>query len=155
MLLPQSLSWKRTPGGIRRSLIDGIFGDRESPGRLREMLGFLLNRSAARYHVGAPIDLKAFCEREVGKPVKTIARKIRWAILNHLTREEAIRIGPAYRSTARIRQTLIKDPAIQQYLRDRSVDGDDIEILQQEADDIRCRLRLTIGLEGIVESRDL
>ncbi|MEE2903757.1 MAG: 1-acyl-sn-glycerol-3-phosphate acyltransferase [Myxococcota bacterium] len=136
MLLPQSLSWKRTPGGIRRSLIDGIFGDRESPGRLREMLGFLLNRSAARYHVGAPIDLKAFCEREVGKPVKTIARKIRWAILNHLTREEAIRIGPAYRSTARIRQTLIKDPAIQQYLRDRSLDGDDIEILQQEADDI-------------------
>ena len=75
MLLPQSLSWKRTPGGIRRSLIDGIFGDRESPGRLREMLGFLLNRAAARYHVGAPIDLKAFCEREQGKPVKTIARR--------------------------------------------------------------------------------
>ena len=136
LLLPQSLSWKRNPGGIRRSLIDAIFGDRESPGRIREMAGFLLNKSVARYHIGAPIDLKAFCEREAGKPVKTIARKIRWAILNHLAREEAIRTGPAYRSAARIRQTLIKDPAIQQYLREKSLEGDDLDSLQQDADQI-------------------
>ena len=136
MLLPASLSWKRKPGGIRRSLIDAIFGDRESPGRIRELLGFLLNRSVARYHVGAPIDLQTFCERETGKPEKTIAKKIRWAILNHLAREEAIRTGPAYRSAARIRQNLIKDPAIQQYLREKSIEGDDLEVLQQEADQI-------------------
>ena len=30
-----------------------------------------------------------------------------------------------------------KDPAIQQYLRDRSLDGDDIETLQEEADEIK------------------
>lgn len=136
LLVPQSLSWKRQPGGIRRTLVDAVFGDRESPGRIRELLGFLLARSAARYHVGAPIDLQAFCARESGRPEKTTAKKIRWAILNHLAREEALRTGPAYRSAARIRRNLINDPAIQQYLRDKSVEGEDLDLLEQEADDI-------------------
>src|SRR5687768_13443274 len=40
LLLPETLLWTKRAVGLRRTIIDSIFGDREAPGRLRELLGF-------------------------------------------------------------------------------------------------------------------
>ena len=99
LLLPESLLWVKRAKGIRRSIFDVIFGDREAPGRLRETLGFLVYARDARYHIGAPVNLQAVLERNKGVPDQVVAKKIRWSILNHLAREDAIRTGPLQRPT--------------------------------------------------------
>ena len=113
LLLPEALLWTRRAMGLRRTIIDVVFGDREAPGRLRELVGFLANRHDARFHVGAPVNMQSVLEREAGNPNRVISKKIRWSILHHLAREEAIRAGPAHHTSARTRQLVLKDPSVQ------------------------------------------
>lgn len=116
LLLPESLHWARASGGLRRTLIDVVFGDRVTPGRLREIFGFLLRYGSAHFHVGAPINLQSVLEREGKSPTPMVAKKIRWTILTHLTREEEIRGGPITRPVERTHELVLKDPAVQKYL---------------------------------------
>lgn len=116
LLVPESLNWTSQAQGVERSVLDVIFGDRDAPGETRETLGFLLRYRHARFHVGEPVNLKAVLEREKGTPEAVIAKKVRWSILNHLAREEAIRVGPPQRSPSRTRQMVLKDPSVQRLL---------------------------------------
>lgn len=116
LLVPETLSWSRRAGGVRRTIIDVVFGDREAPGVMRELLGFLLRLDAARFHIGAPVNLQTVLERERGKPAPVVSKKIRWSILNHLAREAAIRSGPVHRPGARTRQLVLNDPTVQRLL---------------------------------------
>ena len=93
-----------------------LFGDRVAPGKLREISGFLLRYGSAYFHVGAPVNLASVLEREGDTPTPIIAKKIRWSMLNHLTREEEIRGGPISRPTERTLELVLKDPAVQKYL---------------------------------------
>lgn len=120
LLLPETLQWTKRAAGLRRTIVDSIFGDREAPGRLRELLGFFWQYETARFHVGAPVDLAAVLEREKGKPLAVIAKKIRWSILHHLSREDALRAGPPPRSAARTRQMVLNDPAVRRFLSSRA-----------------------------------
>lgn len=116
LLLPVSLHFARGASGLRRSIIDGLFGDREAPGRIRELLGFLLRYSSSHFHVGAPVNVSAVLEREGGQPTAAVAKKIRWSILHHLAREEEIRRGPAQRPVERTYQLVMNDPSVQRHL---------------------------------------
>lgn len=116
LLLPQTLSWNRRAGGFRRTIFDVVLGQRDSPGRTRELAGFLFSYEAARFHVGAPVNLQAVLEREGKLAPLVIAKKIRWAILHHLAREEQIRSGPIHRPAHRTRQLVLNDPSVQRLL---------------------------------------
>ena len=116
LLLPETLQWTHHPVGLRPTLIDTIFGNREAPGRFREVVGFLWNHKVARFHVGVPVDLVRNLERERGTEDRVVARKIRWAIGHHLSREEQLRTGPMVRSMARTRQMVLKEPSLRQYI---------------------------------------
>jgi len=116
LLVPESLHWTRSAGGLRRTLIDVVFGNREAPGRMREILGFLLRHSASHFHVGTPVNLQAVLEREKDTPTPVIAKKIRWSILTHLNREESIRTGPVARPIERTFELVMNDPAVQRHL---------------------------------------
>ncbi len=140
-LVPETLLLGRVATGIRRTIFDVIFGDREAPGRLRELVGFLLNRGEARFHAGAPINLRAFMEREAGTVHRSIAKKIRWSILNHLAREDALRSAPPPRSVERTRQHVLKDPSVQRALRDREEEtGQSQEAVRITAEQILRRM---------------
>lgn len=116
LLLPETLLWTKRAVGLRPTIIDAIFGDREAPGRLRELLGFLWHSADARYHVGIPVNLADVLERQKGQTDRTSAKKVRWAILHHLAREEALRTGPAQRPPARTRQMVLKDPGVRRFI---------------------------------------
>ncbi len=138
LLLPVSLLWNRRSMGLRRTIVDVVFGDRENPGRMRELLGFVFNRKNARFHVGTPVNVTAVVEREAGRTNAVISKKIRWSILHHLAREEAIRAGPNQRSATRTRQLVLKDPDVAAVLGDD--DGKRIEaenMLMRMAADVR------------------
>ncbi len=135
LLLPETLNWEKRAVGLRRTIIDSIFGDRDAPGRMREILGFFWHHRSSRFHVGAPVDLAAVLEREKGQRDEVVAKKIRWAILHHLTREEQIRTGPVHRSAARTRQNVLNDGAVRRFLAEKGKQGESGD-LEKRADEI-------------------
>ncbi len=136
LLLPEALLGTKQPIGLRRTIVDTIFGDREAPGRLRELIGFFWWYDTARFHVGAPVDVRAVLEREEGRPDRVIAKKIRWAILNHLAREDRVRTGPLRVPPARTRERVLHDPAVRQEI-DRAVEkGDTRDAVEKRAGSI-------------------
>lgn len=144
LLLPETLLWTKRAVGLQRTIIDSIFGDREAPGRIRELLGFFWQYDSSRYHVGAPVNIAAVLERERGQSDRVIAKKIRWSILHHLAREDALRSGPIHRSAARTRQMVLNDPAVRRYLgmhagesQERSLEKRADEMLRTIAADVR------------------
>jgi glycerol-3-phosphate O-acyltransferase len=116
LLVPEALQWTKAAIGLRRTIIDIVFGDREAPGRIRELMGFFWHYQDSRYHVSAPVNLQAVIEREKGLPDRVIAKKVRWAILHHLAREDTLRTGPVQRSAARTRQIVLNDPSVRRYM---------------------------------------
>jgi glycerol-3-phosphate O-acyltransferase len=136
LLLPETLQWTKRAVGLRRTIIDTIFGDREAPGRLRELLGFFWQYEDSRFHVGAPVNLLSVLEREKKAPDSIIAKKIRWSILHHLSREEALRTGPIHRSAARTRQAVLHDPSVRRFIVSRAEHGEGPAGLEKKADDI-------------------
>ena len=136
LLLPETVLWTKRAAGLERTIIDSIFGDREDPGVLRELLGFFWHHADSRFHVGAPIDVSAVLEREKGQTDRVIAKKIRWAILHHLSREEQLRTGPMHRSAARTRQMVLNDPAVRRYFGTQSKLGAKPEELEKRANDL-------------------
>lgn len=136
LLLPESLLWATRAAGLRRTIIDSIFGDREAPGRLRELLGFLWTYEGSRFHVGAPVNLQSVLEREKGKPDHVIAKKIRWSILHHLSREEALRTGGIQRTAARTRQNVLNDASVRKFIAQHSQEGEGTKALEKKANDL-------------------
>ncbi len=133
LLLPETLLWTKRPVGLRRTVVDSIFGDREAPGWARELVGFLWNYGDARFHVGAPVDLRSLLEREAGVGQAVVARKLRWVILHHLSREEQLRTGPMARTMARTRQAVLKDQAIRRYFAQQEAKGKKTKDLERKA----------------------
>ena len=134
LLVPETILWRRRAQGLRPTFFDALFGDRDGPGALREVFGFLWHRGDSRLYVGTPVDLRAVLKREEGQPDRVIAKKIRWAILNHLTREEQIRTGPMQRSAARTRHMVLKDSAVRRYIEKKSRKAGDRRKLESNAD---------------------
>ena len=134
LLLPETLQWTKRPVGLRPTIIDSIFGNREAPGALREIVGFLWNYQDARFHIGAPIDLRATMAREEGNSDQVVARKIRWVIGHHLSREEQLRTGPMVRSMARTRQMVLKDPSVRRFLTLQAEKGKNPKDLERKAE---------------------
>ncbi len=134
LLLPESLLWNRRAVGLRKTILSAFFGDRDSPGRVREVSGFFWHYQSSRFHVGAPIDLAAVIERESGSSDRIIAKKVRWSLLHHLTREEQIRTGPMQRSAARIRQNVLKDPTLRRHIQRSAEKGESRLALDKQAD---------------------
>lgn len=139
LLVPEMLQWTKAAIGVRRTIIDIVFGDREAPGRIRELMGFFWHYQDSRYHVGAPVNLQAVLEREKGLSDQVIAKKIRWAILHHLAREDTLRTGPVQRSAARMRQIVLNDPAVRRYMQVH-VKEDERAATEKRADELLAQI---------------
>ncbi|MEM7677745.1 MAG: 1-acyl-sn-glycerol-3-phosphate acyltransferase, partial [Myxococcota bacterium] len=133
LLLPETLQSTTRPVGLRPTLIDSVFGNREAPGRLREVIGFLWNHRNARFHVGAPVDLQAVLKREGTDRDAVTARKVRFSISHHLAREEQIRTGPMVRSMARTRQMVLNDPSVRRFIGQQAAKGKSANELEGRA----------------------
>ncbi len=157
LLLPEALIWGRRAQELRRGWFDSVFGDRESPGKVRELAGFVQHHADARYHVGAPIDLQEALRREEGTPDRVVAKKIRWMILNHLAREEQLRTGPVHRPASRTRQAVKNDPAVRKLVDTMTSRGASRATVERKVDDIlkRTAADLRTGwlgfLDGVVD----
>ena len=110
LLVPQLIVWPRKPPSMRRSWIDILFGDQETPGRLRKLGHFLRHVRAASVQVGEPINLKAALSRYEGSTTERIARKMRGVLYVHLGREAMAVHGPHVKPGTVIRKEVLGSP---------------------------------------------
>lgn len=113
VLVPCFLALKQRPGHFEPTTIDAVFGSVEEPGLLRALGRVLVAGDAARFEVSEPVDLlKVIAQHDAHKSDDVIAKKVRWSILHHLARVERVAHGPAMKSRTRMRDEILRDPAL-------------------------------------------
>ncbi len=92
-LIPQIILWHRQPQKIPRSLIDSIFGETDTPGRLRKTILFFRNYRRAFIRLGEPVDL-AVLEKANPLTVTEAASRVKDQLDHYLARERQVITGP-------------------------------------------------------------
>lgn len=118
------------------SLRDTAFGRAETPGRLRELLGFVIHYRRTRFHIGAPIDLSAVIEREAPRSTAGISRSLRFALRRELQREQELQTGPKHRDASRARRRVLRDAGVQRFIAAHSKTKEERRALLRKADAI-------------------
>lgn len=134
-LIPELL-FSESGAAVQKSLRDTAFGRPESPGRLRELLGFVIHYRRTRFHVGAPIDLRAVLERDAQRTDTAISRTLRFAIRRDLEREREIQTGPKQRPAPRARQRVLRDGAVKRFIEAHSDTPEERRALYRRAEGI-------------------
>ena len=123
ILLPQTLVWtKRTPNK-QPTLVDVLFGPSDWPGRVRTSLQFLLNYRNAIHRGGEPFDLLAFLAENQELTDAQAADAVRYALLRRMERERTIILGPARKTSARLKDELIRSPRLRRHMQQAAKDG--------------------------------
>ncbi|MBX7196593.1 MAG: 1-acyl-sn-glycerol-3-phosphate acyltransferase, partial [Sandaracinaceae bacterium] len=116
ILLPQTLVWtKRTPNK-QPTLVDVILGPSDWPGRLRTALQLLFNFRNAIHRGGEPFDLLAFLQENQELTDAQAADAVRYALLRRMERERTIILGPAHKTSARLKDELLRSPRLRRHV---------------------------------------
>ena len=129
-LVPQLLVYSQQPGRFTPTLGDTIFGTPDQPGTLRSLLRLVRQRTQARLLVGEPLDLARLVADNRDLSDAALSKKVRWLLLQYLSREERVYNGPPLKAPTRMRL---------ETLRDRQL-GQTIDRLAQTADEPRTQL---------------
>eukprot|EP00002_Diphylleia_rotans_P026400 TRINITY_DN525_c0_g2_i1.p1 TRINITY_DN525_c0_g2~~TRINITY_DN525_c0_g2_i1.p1 ORF type:complete len:1229 (-),score=251.97 TRINITY_DN525_c0_g2_i1:134-3820(-) len=121
---PQNLIWDRTPTSesesyIRR-MLDFVFGEKESPGLLREFYLLFRDWHRVRLRGGNPIDLRTFlqeqeelCPPGVKLDDVELARCLQDVLQNRLERETRTVRGPKNKPYTYLRESLLRSSHLQ------------------------------------------
>ncbi len=116
ILLPQTLVWtKRTPNK-QPTLLDVLFGPSDWPGRVRTSLQFLFNFRNAMHRGGEPFDLLAFLGENQEMTDAQAADAVRYALLRRMERERTIMLGPAHKTSGRLKDELLRSPRLRRHM---------------------------------------
>lgn len=108
LLLPQLISWPRKPASKRRGLIDGLFGNQDTAGRLRKIIFFARHRKLGSVRLGEPINLKTVIAEHAGWSDARIARKVRRVLFIHLAGEVMAVRGPKMKPPGMIQREILE-----------------------------------------------
>lgn len=108
-LIPLQVIWDQKPESYRRSMIDVLLGDPQSPGRLRKFLSFLRNFKRAQVRVGHPVQLAQFVANDEGDPA-TFSSRLRFALAKEFLLESKAIRGPVLKGAKRIIDEISRTP---------------------------------------------
>lgn len=141
LLVPELLIWPRAPGHLQKSVFDVLFGEPEAPGFWRSTLSFVWNRRRAFVKLGEPVNLKEAIARFGELDDATIARKVRGALYQHLSREARVVTGPPMKSAERL---------VLETMRDRTLRGTLAEVARE-----RGRADTSVEKEALKDLREI
>ena len=149
-LVPCFLALRQRPGHFEPTAIDAVLGSVEEPGLVRALGRLIAARGAARFEMSDPVDLQAFVDERRDSTDAVLAKKVRWSILHHLAGVERIAHGPAMKSSARMRDDVLKDHELQKRLSAAASEQDvELRVLQKRAgklhDEIAARFDVDIA----------
>ena len=116
ILLPQTLVWTKRTANKHPTILDVLFGPSDWPGRVRTSLQFLLNFRNAIHRGGEPFDLLAFLGDNDHMTDAQAADAVRYALLRRMERERTILLGPARKSSARLKDELLRSPRLRRHV---------------------------------------
>ncbi|MBN2362473.1 MAG: hypothetical protein JXR83_23675, partial [Deltaproteobacteria bacterium] len=115
-LVPQLLVFSQRPGHFTPTLGDAVFGTPEQPGTLRSLVRLISQRNKARLLVGEPLELKRFVDDNRGLSDAMLTKKVRWLLLQYLSREDRVYNGPPLKAPSRMRLETLRDRQLGQVL---------------------------------------
>ena len=116
-LVPTLLVWSRRVQTVRRQVFsDLVFGSPEAPSAFATAVGFLRNRGRTFVRAGRPIDLAQFVRESADQRDPVVARKVRGALHQHLSRQTRAVVGPPLRQASRDRERVLRDRALKSAL---------------------------------------
>lgn len=132
--VPLALFWRKGPRSQNRFL-NLSYGASTRPSDLAKVTSFLATYRHLSVKTGAAIDLLNFVEERSGDSLTQIARKVRRAIMIHLSSEEKVVEGPALRSSMRVLQEVLADRGVRQAIDVRAAErGGSHERVELEAE---------------------
>jgi glycerol-3-phosphate O-acyltransferase len=133
-LVPHLLALRRRLSSFEPTASDVVFGTGEEPGALRAFTRLALSLGHARWEVSDPIDLQAFVEDNADQSDAVLAKKVRWALLNHLVRVERSVHGPPMKSHGRMQDETLRDLALRRVMEELSEqDKQPVALFEQRA----------------------
>lgn len=141
-LCPQIMVWDQVPTSARKSFWDVVFGERESPGLLREIYQFLRNKKQSQVHGGEPINLKQFVSRYTEQLTDAeVASKLRMLLRERFDREFRVTTGPVFRSAEEMKERVLRAPRVRKTIRTYAEENNQPEeVIQQRARKILNRM---------------
>lgn len=119
LCVPLLLVWEKRPERHRPTLLDGVFGSRQSPGFFKKLWYVLQNFWQSFLHLGAPtvqvssaIDLRTFRAENGHLSLSAMALALRDRLADALEREERVIVGPWVKSARQMRDEILADPRV-------------------------------------------
>ncbi|GAB4111259.1 MAG: hypothetical protein OHK0013_47250 [Sandaracinaceae bacterium] len=116
ILMPQTLVWTKRQPNKQPTLVDVLFGPSDWPGRARTLLQFLFNYRNALHRGGEPFDLLAFLQDNEDLTDAQAADAVRYALLRRMERERAMVLGPARKTSTRLKDELLRSPRLRRHM---------------------------------------
>ncbi|MFH0800508.1 MAG: 1-acyl-sn-glycerol-3-phosphate acyltransferase [Pseudomonadota bacterium] len=105
--------WSRRPENTERSLVDILFGEKESPGAIRKTVLFWRNyKGHAQAAVGRPLDLASFVGESPEANVQDTAMRLRSKLMESLKAKRRAITGPAARPRKWFEDAVIGDESL-------------------------------------------
>lgn len=109
-IVPLDFLWSRRPSSPTPSVIDILFGEKESPGRIRKVVLFWRNyKKRAQATIARPIDLKTFLEENKGLSDTALASRLRGMLTESLRTKKLTITGPPIRPRSWFVQEVLGD----------------------------------------------
>ncbi|MBN1946542.1 MAG: 1-acyl-sn-glycerol-3-phosphate acyltransferase [Bradymonadales bacterium] len=120
-VLPLLLVWDKRPDAYRRTLIDEVFGSRESPGLFRKFIHLfqsvwqsVVRASTPTVQVSAPLDLADFLRSNELLNRREKAEVLQDQLLETFHRERQVIVGPPLKPSAAIQAEVLASEAVDQ-----------------------------------------
>ncbi len=139
---PQILVWDRAPASARQTFWDVLFGDKESPGIIRELYQFLRNKKQSRVYGDPPISLKEYLKKfPEDKPAEEISKILKEELDDSFEREYRVITGPKFRPAEELKAEVLSAQKVREAIeREAREKGISIEAAQRRAERILNRM---------------
>ncbi len=119
VLIPLFVVWDKKPESYRRTIVDVVFGDPQTPGALRKAVSFFLNFRRARAQAGRPLDLGEFLASNADAPdIETLASRLKFTLAQEFMLESKAIRGPVLKSARQMVDEIMRTPPFLERLRE-------------------------------------
>ena len=137
-IVPTLLIWDKRPERAQPTLLDDVFGTRQSPTFIKKLTYVIQNFWQSFLHLGRPtvqlsssIDLQHFIAGRPELGDLKIAQELRANLNDALKREERVVVGPWVKRANEIRREILNDPRVRNRLAEHQIDINDIRVQKQ------------------------
>jgi glycerol-3-phosphate O-acyltransferase len=118
LIVPQVMFFSRNPRRAHPTLVDMLFGPEDEPGRLRRLAALFKTPGNVFVEISPPIDVRRFLARPemAGHGNDYQAAVLRGEILAQISRHRQSITGPALKSRAELKESILTGERFQQFM---------------------------------------